>query len=225
MTKLNLYGDARNTVIGGQFGVDIALQRSDDLDNMAILQAYNQPGARALDAASAGGGQAFRLAQAGADTLAFDIEDYSIPFMEATKRNDVSKRCRFLQCDLRDYDISKKHDPFNIIVCQRMMHYVPFNTALNIVAGFRNALSEGGNLYISASGISSELGQGYAHKELPVESRYIELAPPMVDKHAIYGPVCLYSKSDMEQLLKRIGFKVVSIFTSPFGNVKAVATR
>lgn len=225
MNPFNLYGDNKNPSIGGRFGVDIALQRADDLDTMAILHAYNHPGARALDAASAGGGQALRLAQVGANTLAIDIEDYSLPFLAAARQHKVENSCQFIQCDLRNYNIAESHAPFDIVVCQRMLHYVPFSVAVEIVKGFYKALTTNGCLYVSASGIASELGNGYTHKETQLASRYTALDPLMMEKHAIHGPVCLYSETDMAFLLESAGFTTIGVFSSLFGNVKAVGSR
>lgn len=77
---LNGYGDKRNPTISNH-GVDIAAQRADDLDGMALdhLRSIKDQ-ARALDVASASGGQAIRMALVGADVLDLDIDDYSEAF-------------------------------------------------------------------------------------------------------------------------------------------------
>jgi len=45
----------------------------------------------------------------------------------------------------------------------------------------------------------------------------------MRDKHGIHGPVCLYSEDDMKSILTESGFAVETLFSSTFGNIKAVA--
>lgn len=57
---LNVYQD-RRIETKGNFGVDIALQRADDLDQSAIQFLSQRSNPRALDAASASGGQAIRM--------------------------------------------------------------------------------------------------------------------------------------------------------------------
>lgn len=78
---VNTYGDHR-LLTDGAFGIDIAIQRADELDLLAIDRIRSLAGRRrALDVASASGGQAIRMAVAGADVIALDISDYSAPFM------------------------------------------------------------------------------------------------------------------------------------------------
>lgn len=226
MAELNLYGDTRNPT-KGEYGVDIAAQRADDLDNMAILRLAYQNGLtrkpRALDAGGAAGGQGIRMAEAGATVVCLDISDYEAPFMAAAKTSGVAKDCSFFQCDLRGYPVVEHHKPFDVIVCQRMIHYVPFHDAVAIVKEFRRAMTPAGRLYISASGMGSELGDNYPGKDVPLASRYAPLADTMADKHAIRGPVCLYSQDDMAELLVAAGLTVENVFASAFGNIKAVA--
>lgn len=224
MTKLNLYGDDR-TPAKGNYGVDIAMQRVDDLDRMAIKRIkLVGRSARALDAACATGGQALRMARAGANTIALDIEDYAESCRLAAQAFGVQNRLKFLHKDLKNYSLHKRHRPFDVIVCQRMIHYVPFAEAVKIVEGFKRALSGGGRLYISASGINSELGNNYPHKGVAIQNRHAPLASDIANKHAIHGAICLYDEADMDLLLRTAGLKVVTLFPSPFGNIKAVAS-
>lgn len=226
MENLNGYGDKRNVTIGNQ-GVDIAAQRADDLDNMALehLRAMRLHGSltRALDLASASGGQALRMAQAGADVVALDIDDYSEPFLQAAGVAGVAERCRFVQTDITDYDIEASLGQFDVIVCQRMIHYVPYNVAIDVVGNIRRALKPGGQLYLSASGLESELGDDYAGAGQSVEARYELLSSEMVEKHGMHGLVCLYTRDEIARLLEVAGMEVLQVFSSAFGNVKARA--
>ena len=230
MNNLNLYGDSRSPTISS-FGVDIAMQRADDLDKMAIdrvssigaelKQLGKAP--RALDVGSASGGQAFRMVDAGATVTALDVDDYSQEFLSAAKQAGWENRCSFLQQDITKFKVADSLESFHVIVCQRMIHYVPYATALEIVADLRRALTEDGRLYISASGLHSELGNGYSARSKPVPQRYVALSDEMSSKHAIKGPVCLYSAADLARLLEDAGMRVEQVFASPFGNIKAVA--
>lgn len=221
--NLNTYGDYR-IATHGNFGVDIATQRADDLDNMAIdrLRTFSAQG-RALDVASAGGGQAIRMACTGAHVTALDISDYSESFLHAARALGVADRCVFERQDITKFDVGASLGSYDVIVCQRMVHYVPHATAVAVVRNLKNGLANNGRLYISASGLHSELGDDYASAFAPVEARYEPLAIPMAEKHAINGPVCLYSVAEFAGLLETAGLRIERVFASPFGNVKAVA--
>ncbi|CAB3754677.1 class I SAM-dependent methyltransferase [Paraburkholderia humisilvae] len=223
MSVLNDYGDKRNPTISNH-GVDIAAQRADDLDLMALEHLRSVKGqARALDVASASGGQAIRMALAGADVLALDIDDYSEAFRGAASAVGVEARCGFVQQDITDYDIAGNLGHFDAIVCQRMIHYLPYGVAIEVVRTLRRALKSGGRLFISASGLHSELGTDYMGDRLPIDRRYELLSNAMVEKHAMMGLICLYSQDELAALLEATGLHVERVFTSAFGNVKAVA--
>jgi hypothetical protein len=60
---------------------------------------------------------------------------------------------------------------------------------------------------------------------MPLETRFAPLAPDVQQKHGITTSVCLYTESDMAFLLQASGWEVNHIFTSAFGNIKAVGKR
>jgi len=163
---LNLYGDKRNTTVGN-FGVDIAQQRADDLDTLALqrLAASSSP-TRALDVGSAGGGQAIRMADIGADVIALDIDDYAGAFSAAAQARGLGDRCAFVRQDIARFDVAGNLGDFDVIVCQRMIHYVRFKTAIGIVENLMRALKPDGRLYLSASGLHTPRrcnGRGARH--------------------------------------------------------------
>lgn len=80
-------------------------------------------------------------------------------------------------------------------------------------------------MFLSASGMDSELSEGYPACGLPVDRRFARLAANMAEKHAILAPVCLYRPSELEDLARDAGWAVENVFVSPFGNVKLVAVK
>lgn len=225
-SSLNIYGDSPKFVAAG-YGADIASQRMDELDALALqfVEHRNQfhlP-TYAVDVACGEGGQSLRLAQAGAQVLAMDIINERF-ILDQANAAGLRDRVDFMQCDMRRIDtcgIGKAE----IVFCQRAIHYLKFFDALDVVSQFNDILTADGYLYISASGINSELAIGYDGGCFPLDKRYMELAPDMRDKHGIHGPVCLYSEDDMKHLLRAAGFTSATVFSSPFGNIKAVATH
>lgn len=220
VNPLNLYGDKPEFLATGH-GADIASQRADDLDMMAIERASACAPVFAIDIACGGGGQAIRLAQAGATVVATDIVDMT-EVIQASSAG-VPGKVNFVKLDMRCLDKLHVELLADVIVCQRAIHYLPFPEAIGVIAGMKRLLSPDGRLYLSASGIHSELGDGYAGRAAYLEERYAELAPAMRDKHGIHGPVCLYSEEDMVQLLTAAGLAPEAVFSSKFGNIKAVA--
>lgn len=217
---LNLYGDQAVLLANGH-GADIASQRADDLDLMAIEHAKSRTSTFALDIACGAGGQAIRLAQEGAVVLATDIMDMTAVIQSASA--GVPGRVTFAKLDMRNLENLHIELPADIIICQRAIHYIPFADAVEVIAGMRELLATDGRLYLSASGIHSELGNGYEGRDEPLATRYAELAAEMRDRHGIHGPVCLYSEDDLVRLLESAGLVPEQVFSSKFGNIKAVA--
>lgn len=219
-STLNNYGDQRVFLAVGH-GADIASQRADDLDLMAIDHVRSRASTFAIDIACGAGGQAIRLAEHGAEVLATDIAD--MVGIISTAPANLPGKVTFTKLDMRNLRDLHVETPADVIICQRAIHYLRFTEAVAVVAAISRLLATDGRLYISASGIHSELGSGYPGEFTPLENRYADLAPSMRDKHGIHGPVCLYSEEDMAQLLTKGGLVHEKIFSSSFGNIKAVA--
>lgn len=220
---LNLYGDSAKSVAHGR-GHDIASQRTDALDEQGLALIRTKAATEKVVAWDLGcglGGHALRMAQAGAAVIALDITDFGADIAAAAKDAQLSERVRFQQGSLLE-GVAGLPAPC-IISCQRTLHYFTAAQAQALVTEWARRLRPGGALFLSASGINSELAQDYAGAAVPWMDRYAPLAAPMADKHDIRGPVCLYSKEDLARVLETAGLTGIEVFESPFGNIKAVA--
>lgn len=186
MDTVNKYGD-RKTVPADQHGIDIANQRGDNLDRMAldrirVLARERRP--FALDVTCGAGGQALRMAMAGARVLAFDIAPLEEVFRESL--HEASENAsngpldvEFCQWDMRELPSSPAgslEEKADVIVCQRAVHYLPFDEALRAVSAMGRCLAPGGEPHLSASGMGSELSSGYAAKDIPLSQRFAPLS-------------------------------------------------
>lgn len=206
-------------------GIDVAVQRQDYLDGSAIRQIRSLVAERgracALDAACAAGGQARRMARAGAVVTAVDLHSDGAALLRAAADEGLTQ-IDFVQADLRNPGLYQRLGQFDLIIAQRFIHYLPFPDAVDVIRHFRHALLPGGKLYLSASGLRSELGQQYDGAE-DVAERFAALWPPMANKHGIHDKVCLYEEDDMRALLEAGGMRVEKLYASPFGNLKSIA--
>lgn len=208
-------------------GIDVAVQREDYLDGSAIRQIRSlvaeRGSARALDAACAAGGQARRMARAGAVVTAVDLHSDGAVLLRAAADEGLTQ-IDFIQADLRNPGLYQRLGKFDLIIAQRFIHYLPFPDAVNVIRLFRDALLPDGKLYLSASGLHSELGQHYDGAQ-DVAERFAALWQPMANKHGIHDKVCLYEEHDMRALLTAGGMRVEKLYASPFGNLKSIASR
>lgn len=241
LETINGYGDKRIATSSGH-GIDVSSQRMDDLDQHAVEYILTHENlahehyfqhVHALDAGCGFGGQAARMARAGASVTAMDVHDYAGEVLQSMMVHGVSLegRFQFVQASVEEEPKlswshhSLKPERFDLIMCQRMIHYLKYESALKAVKWFYEIAQRHGKLYLSASGLESELGDGYAYRDYPIEDRFTGLSPVMARKHSIYPPVCLYRQSELEEMVSMAGWVVDNAFLSPFGNVKLIASK
>ncbi len=196
-----------------QFGVDVATNRADDLDRkcIAVIREYDKP--TVLDLGCGAGGQSKRMAEVGAQVTAVDIHDYS---SELHGFENIS----FQQSDVRNIPDSIDGNIFDFIVLQRMIHYISYKDALSLLTELKSALR--GQLFVSVTGIDSDIGDRYAAKDVSIEKRFATLNKVGQETFSISEPMCLYSPEEFIELLRAAGFTVEECWISAFQNIKAV---
>jgi len=201
-------------------GVDVASQRLDDLDREALgrikRHVCDNGTSDVGDYGCGRGGFAMAAAGVGAKVHAVDIADFS---------SDITHpKIEFYKADLLE-DLQTNSERFDTILCQRTIHYLPHSEAQRAVSLFYEALRPNGCLFLSASGMESELGMSYPGQIEDINQRFHRLSAEMGAKHGIEEPVCLYYQHEMDQLLKNGGFEVQRSWLSEFGNVKVVGRK
>src|SRR5690606_32341721 len=113
----------------------------------------------------------------------------------------------------------------DFIYTQRFLHYLNFDAAADFLSFLAEVSEQGGRLFISASGIDSELGIGYPGRTIEIQNRFFHLSPAMAAKHGIYEQVCLYSEDELGHMLAGHQYEIQTILKAPFGNIKAIAQK
>lgn len=205
-------------------GVDVASQRADDLDKLVLAKIYSKTTASILELGAGSGGQAFRMVEAGASVMAVDEHDFSPQYETYKIENQLSsEQLVFTQQTFSEFFSQGAAEQYESALWQRSLHYVPFKDALSFLTQLRTLVS--GKLFISVTGLESAVGEGYAGTSLPIEERYCGLSPNASTTFSITEPVCLYTRSEFEEVLKASGWKAEKVWTSAFGNHKAVCTK
>jgi hypothetical protein len=216
----NLYGDDLGRA-EGPHGVEIARQRMDDLDRESIEYALELGAGTALDLGCGSGIQGVRFAALGLETLLID----TLPRERTLLAHSHLERAlpiRYLERDARSLRDDELPERIDLAYSQRFLHHLAWPDALTLLTRLRARMPAGSKMFISASGLGSELGEGYIAGSRPVSSRYGELAPAMANKHQITGPVCLYTPDELALLGETAGFHPERVRLSEFGNVKGV---
>jgi hypothetical protein len=219
---LNLYGD-RLFPTTGRHGGNISSQRLDELDVQALryaLQLRNQQAA-ALDLGCGLGLQGLRFATLGLRSLLIDrlpVEQTVLGRTDLAALLPIS----YLQRDARHLTAADLPARLQLCYSQRFLHYLRFEEAVALLRLIRQRMEPGAKLFLSASGLDSELGTGYAGRSQPLAERWAPLSPELAARHRISEAVCLYRPEDLGKLAQTASFFPERVFSSPFGNVKGV---
>jgi len=207
-------------------GVDIASQWTDELDLEALrfLVSPKIPRRVAVDLGCGVGAQGIRFAVLGCKSTLYDLVDIGARIEQVKQALQIDK-LEFRQTDLRQVTPEDLPADIGLAYSQRFIHYLRFEEASRLLATLACRLCARARLFISASGLRSELALGYAHAEQPVEQRFAPLAKDMQAKHGMREPVCLYTADELERAVLAHGFTAVRTWISPFGNVKGVFER
>ena len=207
-------------------GVDISSQWADQLD-LEALRFVVSPGIPkrvAVDLGCGLGTQGIRFAVLGCKVVLYDIADIG-ERVERVRQALAVPELEFRNIDLRE--ATPEHFPPDVGVAysQRFIHYLRFEEASRLLAMLAGRLCARARLFLSASGLQSELGIGYAHASHPIEHRFAALDAEMQARHGVREPVCLYAQEELERLVVAQGFAAIRTWRSPFGNVKGVFER
>jgi len=223
---LNIYGD-RKLETTGTHGADIAAQRIDDLDvasleyiqeNKALLNGV------ALDFGSGAGYHTLRMASLGVKAISVDLLDL-IPRYDLLKDAFSAIQIEHVCARIEKFAVAENKVLVSLLYSQRTFHYLPFAESVRILRELHSWSNEGAKAFLSVSGLDSELGQGYPDKQNVVAERWSPLNQSMAQKHGILEPVCLYREEDIALLAEQAGYTVNRLWSSVFGNVKAVLER
>lgn len=198
-------------------GVDVAVNRADDLDKQALTYIAEHPGCRMLDLGSGAGGQSKRMVDAGAQVVALDQFDFTAQFAVME-----SKQVQFILGDMAEVATLLEGQMFQAVVCQRTIHYVPYAAALQLLRNLRTLVTD--KLFISVTGVGSLVGDVYPAAATPLPERFAPLSELGQEMFSITEPVCLYSEAEFRQLLCEAGWQVDECWVSAFGNIKAVCS-
>jgi len=222
LEKLNSYGDELIETTGFH-GADIASQRMDDLDESALLHAIkvrSQAGV-ALDIGSGSGIQGLRFASLGIKSVLVDIIPAEQTVLKIRGLSELLPLA-YLQKDANlivHEDLPKE---ILFVYSQRFIHYLRYDRAVELFLAVRSRMKVGAKLFLSASGINTELADEYSALNQPISLRYGKLSEAMCKKHGIFEPVCLYSSQDIKQLSSEISMSCQIVYESKFGNIKAI---
>lgn len=189
------------------------------------LSVRNKNLPRVLDLHCGDGAFAADLVEQGAQVLAADAPSFKEAVLAQPLSPNARKALKFVPLS-HDGDFPPEGEMFDLVFCHHGIYRLPYPEARRVLSRIiRQHLTIGGKLYISAYGLHSDLGEGYADADKPIEERFCPLAPAHAKSYNLKGSVCLYTERNLVNLLFEAGGSVLRSFTTTHGTVKAVAVR
>lgn len=204
------------------YGHDIARERADDLDKKMLVRVSSTVSATVLDMGCGAGGQSLRLAQVGARVTGIDTHDFSATFTKLRTTTGLSAAVlQFVHSDIGSYLQKLENEKYDYAVLQRMIHYLPYPKALSVLQKLRQVVRD--RLYISVSGVESDIGEWYPCASQPLAERFCKLQTAEAQEgFAMTEALCLYAPEECIGLLGEAGWEIEECWVSAFGNCKAV---
>ena len=203
------------------YGVDVSVKRTDDLDKKMLEYLKGKDVSLVLDLGCGAGGQSVRMVLAGARVLAIDLYDFSEVFLKYKADMHITNEAlQFMQADITHLPSFIETGIYTDVCMQRTLHYLTYRQAVELLTFLYSATT--GKLFISVTGMASAVGENYAGRSIPLETRFEKLDTKTAETFQIYEPICLYTKDEFISLLKTTGWKVEECWQSAFGNLKAV---
>jgi hypothetical protein len=205
-----------------QYGVDIGATRSDDLDRLFLLEIAKQKNPEVLNIGSGNANQSRKMSSGEAIVTSVDIVDYSEDYSD-TEVQPKSGATKFIHADALTFLKTIPDNTYDFACAQRMIHYLPYHQAQLLLEEIRRTTEH--SLHISVTGIESAIGIGYGDKNKEAPKRFCALPQEEREKFHITEPICLYTQDEFKKLLENSGWDIEKIWTSAFGNHKAVCIR
>ncbi len=201
------------------YGIDIVSKRLSKLDKEVIRFALESKGV-AVEFGAGYGNLSLILSLIGYKTYIYDLN----PSEKLLKVKDLLNLNLFVfKRDIRDITSNELPKGIRIFVAERILHFLRYEECLRILKIVSGKMEKGGRMFLSFSGLNSPLGEGYEHKDLPIEKRFCEPSSDISKKFSIDVPICLYTLEDVRSLMKKIKkVREVHLRETPFGNIEGI---
>lgn len=207
-------------------GIDISKSRLDDANREVVRFALGYKGKKvAVDIGCGSGRVSIILALMGFDVWLYDIQDLASYYKRVGEALDISNRLHFKQLDINVMTGEDLPTDITLTIAQRTLHHVRYSNALSVLSTIYKKTIKGGKLYMSLSGIDSKLAENYECIDSPVAERYCEVGEIGKEVYSISGKVCLYTESEVQELVEESKFTLNKLHKSDFGNIKVSCSK
>ena len=201
------------------YGIDVASMRLGNLDREVLKFALDWKGPKFAVEFGAGSGRlSIILAMLGYRVYIYEMGEVGFLSLAETFKLKIFHK----KMDIRELKASDLPEKISIFVAERVLHFLRFQESKKILAKVIRRMEKGGRIFLSLSGINSPIGEGYKHRDLPVEDRFCLPSEEVREKFKIDVPVCLYELEDLRKLFEGFRVREVKVRKTAFGNVEGI---
>ena len=183
-------------------GIQITSSRLGKLEKELIKYTLDLPkSAVGLDLGAGNGFISVIMALFQKDIYFYDLKiDFKLKIF---KKLFASKKLHLEKKNLKNINYRDFPKNIDFVYSARFLHYLTYKEAENLLRKFSKNMKSGAKIFITVSGINSDIGINYSCGENKISERNCFLSKSNQKRFEIKEKVTLYKKEELENLLKK----------------------
>jgi cyclopropane fatty-acyl-phospholipid synthase-like methyltransferase len=130
--------------------------------------------------------------------------DLKIDFkLKIFKKLFALKKLHLKKKNLKNVDYKDFPKNIDFVYSARFLHYLTYEEAEDLFRKFSKNMKKNGKVFITVSGINSDIGKDYSCKKNEISKRNCFLSKSNQKRFEIKEKVTLYKKDELENLIKK----------------------
>ncbi len=204
-------------------GIQITSQRIGSLEKELIKYSLDIPkSSLVLDLGGGNGFISIILSLIQKQVYYYDLKiDFKLKIF---KKLFSSKKLNLIKKDLKKIKYIDFPKNIDIIYSARFFHYLTYKESDDLLKKLSKNLKKDGKIFLTLSGIDSNIGINYKCKDIKIEERSCFLSKSNQSRFKIKEKVTLYKKEELENLIKKY-FNIQEVWESDFKNIFVIAVK
>lgn len=151
--------------------------------------------------------------------------DLKIDFkLKIFKKLFASKKLYLKKKNLKEVEYIDFPKNIDFVYSARFLHYLTYDEAENLLRKFSKNMKSGAKIFITVSGLNSDIGINYDCAGKDIKKRNCFLSKSNQSRFEIKEKITLYKKEELEKLIGEY-FKIEESWESDFKNIFVIGVK